>query len=102
MARERVSLLIAIVLAAIASAKDGTSLQYHGDDFSSACLAFDTTKYVTNSAVNAHGFVTAGATLQFPGNDPSYARPNQTVSVDVCRTALNISMSSRSGIIFKT
>jgi hypothetical protein len=102
MARERVSLLIAIVLAAIASAKDRISPQYHGDDFSPPCLAFDTTKYAPNSAINEHRFVTAGTTLQFSGSDPSYARPNQTVSVDICRMAINISTSSRSGIIFKT
>ena len=46
-------------------------------------------------------FVAAGTTLQFPDNDPSCARPNQTVSVDLCRIALNISTSSRSGVIFE-
>ena len=73
-----------------------------GDDLSPACLAFDPTRYVPNSAVNTHEFVTAGTTLLFPGNDPSCARPNQTISADICRIALNISTSSRSGIIFES
>ena len=70
-------------------------------NFSSACMGFEPLKYVQNAAVNAHEFVTAGTTLQFPFSDPSCA-PNQTVSVDVCRIALNISTSDRSGIIFES
>lgn len=71
-------------------------------EFRTACLSFDPKKHVANiPSVNAHEFVSAGTTLQLPDNDPSCARPNQTVSIDVCRIALNISTSSRSGIIFE-
>jgi feruloyl esterase len=77
------------------------NIQYHGSDFQSACLTFDPVQYIPNGTVNAHEFVAAGSTLLFPDNDPSCGRPNQTVSADVCRIALNISTSSRSGVIFE-
>jgi hypothetical protein len=70
--------------------------------FSSLCLGFEPLKYVPSAAVNAHEFVTAGTTLQFPGTDSSCSIFNQTVSVDICRIALNISTSDRSGIIFES
>jgi len=71
-------------------------------NFSTACLGFEPLKYVPDAAVNAHEFITAGTTLQFLDSDPSCAPPNQTVSVDICRIALNISTSDRSGIIFES
>jgi feruloyl esterase len=69
--------------------------------FQTACLNFEPLNYVSNSAVNIHEFVTAGTTLQFPDSDPSCGTSNQTVSVDICRIALNISTSDRSGVIFE-
>jgi feruloyl esterase len=71
-------------------------------NFSTACLDFEPLKYVSNATVNVHEFVTAGTTLQFPGTDPSCGTANQTVSVDICRIALNISSSDRSGILFES
>jgi feruloyl esterase len=71
-------------------------------NFSTACLDFEPLNYVPNAAVNAHEFVTAGTTLQFPDTDPSCGIFNQTVAVDICRIALNISTSDRSGIIFES
>jgi feruloyl esterase len=71
-------------------------------DFPTACLAFEPLKYISNAAVNSHEFITAGTILQFPGTDPSCGISNQTVSVDMCRVALNISTSDRSGIIFES
>ena len=76
-------------------------IEYHGSDFRTTCSTFEPTRYVTNATVTAHEFVAAGTTLLFPDNDLTCARPNQTVSVDVCRFALNISTSSRSGVIFE-
>ncbi|KAE9365281.1 tannase and feruloyl esterase [Stipitochalara longipes BDJ] len=74
----------------------------HDPNFSTACLNFEPLKYVPNAAVNAHEFVPAGTTLQFPDSDPSCGTANQTISVDICRIALNISTSVRSGIIFES
>jgi feruloyl esterase len=92
--------ILAALLLKVALANGGY-IEYHGSDFRTACSAFEPAKYVPNATVNAHDFVAAGTTLQLPGNDPSCARPNQTVSVDLCRVALNISTSSRSRVIFE-
>ncbi|KAL9107490.1 MAG: hypothetical protein Q9227_007591 [Pyrenula ochraceoflavens] len=46
-------------------------------------------------------YVPAGTNLSFPYNDPSCATSNQLVSKDVCRVALSISTSNRSGITFE-
>ena len=73
----------------------------HEANFSTVCLNFEPLKYVSNSAVNVHEFVKAGTTLQFPGSDSSCGTSNQNVSVDICRIALNISTSERSGVIFE-
>jgi feruloyl esterase len=70
--------------------------------FQTACLSFEPLNYVSNSTVNIHEFVTAGTTLQFPDSDPSCSTASQTVSDDICRIALNISTSDRSGIIFES
>ncbi|RDW62303.1 carboxylic ester hydrolase-17 [Coleophoma cylindrospora] len=71
----------------------------YNDTFQARCLAFNPLDLVANATVNAHEFVTAGTTLLFPDNDATCARPSQTVSVDVCRIALNISTSSTSGLL---
>jgi hypothetical protein len=92
--------LTALLLNLITPAISG-NIVYHGSDFRSTCSTFEPTQYVANATVTVHEFVAAGTTLIFPDNDPSCARPNQTVSADVCRVALNISTSSRSGIIFE-
>lgn len=89
------ALLLGIALA------NGGSIEYHGSDFRTLCSAFSPTTYVPNATVTAHEFVAAGTTLQFPSNDASCGRPNQTVSVDVCRVALEIRTSSRSGVVFE-
>ncbi|KAF4636645.1 hypothetical protein G7Y89_g1456 [Cudoniella acicularis] len=67
--------------------------------FRSRCLEFEPAKYIQNATLDILEYVPAGTNLQFPYNDPSCGRPNQTVSVDVCRIALNISTSSTSSVI---
>ncbi|PYI04429.1 tannase and feruloyl esterase [Aspergillus sclerotiicarbonarius CBS 121057] len=50
---------------------------------------------------NATGFaeyVPAGTNLSFTYNDPSCDRPNQVLSVDICRLALSVGTSNQSGI----
>lgn len=79
----------------------GSHIEYHSD-FRAACSGFSPSQYVQHATVNVLEFVAAGTTLLFPDNDPSCDRPNQTVSVDICRIALNISTSNRSGIIFES
>lgn len=70
--------------------------------FQTACLKFEPLNYVSNSTINIHEFVKAGTTLQFPDSDPSCSTASQTVSDDICRIALNIRTSDRSGIIFES
>jgi feruloyl esterase len=74
----------------------------HPANFSTACLEFEPLKCVSNATLNVHEFVAAGTTIQFPGTDSSCGTTNQTVSVDICRIALNVSTSDRSGIIFES
>ena len=68
-------------------------------EFSARCRDFEPQDSVANASVHSQEFILAGTTLLFPDNDPSCARPNQTVSVDMCRIALKISTSSRSRVI---
>lgn len=65
-------------------------------DFYSRCISFEPTRYVANSTVNALEFISAGKTLFFQNDS---CTQQQTVSVDICRIALNISTSTKSGII---
>jgi feruloyl esterase len=99
-------LLFVLALCFFALSVLGTTPQLffprHDTNFSTACLDFEPLKYVPNAAVNAHEFVAAGTTLQFPDTDPTCSIFNQTVSIDICRIALNISTSGRSGIIFES
>ncbi|KAJ5476893.1 tannase and feruloyl esterase [Penicillium sp. IBT 31633x] len=46
-------------------------------------------------------FVKSGTNLTFPQNDPSCSRPSQLVSQDLCRVALNVTTSPRSGIFME-
>jgi len=85
----------------LATAVVAGSIQYHGSNFRIACSSFKPTDYIPNATVTVQEFVEARTNIFFPGNDPSCARPNQTVSVDLCRIALNISTSSRSSVIFE-
>jgi feruloyl esterase len=68
-------------------------------NFTSKCLAFEPLKYITNSGIIDIEPVAKGSTILYPNDDLTCNRPNQTVSVDICRIALNISTSSRSYVL---
>ncbi|EPE29434.1 alpha/beta-Hydrolase [Glarea lozoyensis ATCC 20868] len=68
-------------------------------NFTSKCLEFNPLNYVTNSAIITLEPVAKGSTIFYPNDDVTCNRPNQTVSVDICRIALNISTSSRSHVL---
>jgi len=94
--------LAALVGALILVASDAVASHeslHQRSEFSTKCTEFEPTNFVPNASVSSHEFVLAGTTLLFPDNDPSCARLNQTVSVDMCRIALNIRTSTKSGII---
>lgn len=67
--------------------------------FELKCLEFEPLNYIANATINAQEFILAGQTILYPSNDPSCNRPNQTVSVDICRIALNTTTSSRSNVL---
>ncbi|KAI0858210.1 feruloyl esterase B [Xylaria cubensis] len=69
------------------------------DSFETQCLNFK--PQVQNATLNHLEFVPAGTTLAFPDNDPSCARPSQPVIVDLCRIALSVPTSQRSGFIYE-
>lgn len=107
MALNRITLVACSLLATAVCANKGGSagggvITTTNSTFEKACLSFDPLAFVVNATVNIHEFVPANTTLEFPGNDPSCNRPSQVSSVDVCRIALNISTSARSGIIFES
>ncbi|KAK7464222.1 hypothetical protein VKT23_006388 [Stygiomarasmius scandens] len=54
-----------------------------------------------NATVLVSELVPAGTNLTFPGSDPSCNRPFQVVSADICRIAMFIKTSGRSGINFE-
>ncbi|OJJ48681.1 hypothetical protein ASPZODRAFT_24287 [Penicilliopsis zonata CBS 506.65] len=46
-------------------------------------------------------YVSAGTDLPLPYNDPSCNRPNQTVTADLCRIALDVSTSNLSSVVLE-
>lgn len=94
-----IRLVLPIVLASICYAQNGNG---SASTFETSCLSFNPIEHIVNATVNIHEFVAAGTTLLFPHNDASCGRTSQVSSVDVCRIALNISTSARSGIIFES
>ncbi|KAH6675042.1 Tannase/feruloyl esterase [Halenospora varia] len=93
----KLAIQLALLVSLCTQAK--ASFEANPWSFRGKCLAFQPSKHLQNATVNALEYVRAGTTLQFPSNDPTCNRPNQTVSVDVCRIALNITTSSRSSVI---
>ncbi|KKY31316.1 putative feruloyl esterase b [Diaporthe ampelina] len=54
---------------------------------------------ITNATVTEHAFIESGTNLSLPDNDPSCGGKSQVVSVDLCRVALQIATSERSGVV---
>lgn len=71
-------------------------------DFKSTCasLASIAAKAATSGDVQVHltQFVAAGTNLSLPDNDPSCAQSSIVVTADICRIALSVATSNRSGI----
>ncbi|OAQ68076.1 feruloyl esterase B precursor [Pochonia chlamydosporia 170] len=70
-------------------------------DFKNRCLSLEPEKLVDNSQRMRLEYVTNGTTLEFPDNDASCNRATQLVSTNLCRIALYIATSERSGITFE-
>ncbi|KAH8893014.1 tannase and feruloyl esterase [Thozetella sp. PMI_491] len=67
-------------------------------NFTQQCTALAQELNLPNATVWFTEFVPAGTNLTFPDNDPTCTRPFQVVTADMCRVALYVSTSSKSGI----
>lgn len=68
--------------------------------FQEQCMSFDPTSVgITNATVTEHAFINSGTNLSLPDNDPSCGTKSQVVPVDLCRVALQIATSERSGVV---
>lgn len=68
--------------------------------FQEQCTSFDPTSVgITNATVTEHAFINSGTNLSLPDNDPSCGSNSQVVSVNLCRVALQIATSERSGVV---
>lgn len=68
--------------------------------FQQQCTSFDPASVgIANATVTEHGFVEAGTNLSLPDNDPSCSLKSQVVPVDLCRVALQVETSERSGVV---
>ncbi|KAH8651214.1 tannase and feruloyl esterase [Xylariales sp. PMI_506] len=70
-------------------------------DFQTSCLDFDPQSLIQNATLETVSFISSGTNLSFPDNDASCSRPSQVVEKNLCRVALHIPTSSRSGIVFE-
>lgn len=70
-------------------------------DFKDRCLSFEPEKLVANAQHMRLEYVTSGTTLKLPDNVASCNRASQVVSTNLCRIALYIATSKRSGISFE-
>ncbi|THU97200.1 tannase and feruloyl esterase [Dendrothele bispora CBS 962.96] len=73
----------------------------HSFDFNSTCSSIASQIAIPNATVSLVDFVPAGTNLTFPNNDPSCARPSQLVLTDMCRIAMAVATSNRSGFDFE-
>ncbi|KAE8346237.1 hypothetical protein BDV24DRAFT_147468 [Aspergillus arachidicola] len=69
-----------------------------GTDFPASCQAFSPDTRAANAHHEFTEYVPAGTNLSLPYNDATCARPNQVVTVDLCRVALYVETSNRSGV----
>ncbi|KAE8155253.1 Tannase/feruloyl esterase [Aspergillus avenaceus] len=67
-------------------------------DFQASCQAFSPDTRAASAHRELTEYVPAGTSLSLPYNDATCARPNQVVPVDLCRVALYVETSNRSGV----
>lgn len=66
--------------------------------FRTACTSLADSLDITGVDVSLVQFVANGTTISFPDSDASCGRPSQGVTADLCRVALHVPTSNRSGI----
>ncbi|KAF8858787.1 putative feruloyl esterase B-2 [Acephala macrosclerotiorum] len=71
-------------------------------DYRARCLAFQPLNYVSNATLRVQEYVTAGTIITEENHEPDcLTDASQTISVNLCRIAMNITTSPSSGIIFE-
>ncbi|EON69633.1 hypothetical protein W97_08893 [Coniosporium apollinis CBS 100218] len=71
-------------------------------DFEAHCRDIASQLDVANSTVWFSQYVPGGTNLTFPDNNVTCARPAQVIPKDICRVALYVATSNRSGISMET
>jgi len=66
--------------------------------FEDKCNTFANQLHLENTTVWFSEHVPAGTNLTFPDNNVTCARPAQVVSKEICRVAMYVATSNRSGI----
>jgi feruloyl esterase len=66
-------------------------------DFKSKCSAIASKLAIKHGKVYFSEFVAAGTNLSLPDNDPTCTQASVVVPADICRIALSVSTSNRSG-----
>ena len=94
--------LITTVLAALALSVAYLRPVAAQSTFEQRCASFGSKIQLEGVQVHFTEHVPAGTTLFFPDNDPTCLRPNQTVSAEVCRVAMYVATSNRSGITMES
>ncbi|OBT77018.1 hypothetical protein VF21_02884 [Pseudogymnoascus sp. 05NY08] len=94
------ALLLFLLEPLLSAASSGEIAHGSKAAFSSACTSLATSLKLPNVTVNFAHFVPAGTVLKFQQdkNLVTCNRPNQTVVSDICRVAMYVSTSNRSGI----
>ncbi|KAI0164102.1 tannase and feruloyl esterase [Xylariaceae sp. FL1272] len=70
-------------------------------DFEDRCLGFEPQHQVNESTLNVLEYVPAGSNVTFSDNDPTCNRGSQVVNVALCRVALSVPTTNRSGIVYE-
>lgn len=86
----------------IALAALGAARLVLATDFEAHCRDIASQLDVANSTVWFSQYVPGGTNLTFPDNNVTCARPAQVVPKDICRVALYVATSNRSGISMET
>ncbi|KAF2638410.1 feruloyl esteras-like protein B [Massarina eburnea CBS 473.64] len=68
------------------------------DGFDSKCASVASQLQIEHATVYFSEYITAGTNLSLPDNNVTCAIPNQVVPKDICRLALYVATSNRSGI----
>lgn len=98
----RIQLLPSIKSFIFAYAFSSTMLEDSTTDFQSRCLAFQPLDYVSNATIRVQEYVPAGTVITEAHHEPDcLTEASQTVSVNMCRIAMNITTSPSSFIVFE-